>query len=241
MRHDVSLQPGGRGGAARGSEPPSETSMADFIRANTRLRAVPLVPEIALHVADEAVPLWQRTEEELRTLGLPPPFWAFAWAGGQALARYLLDHPANVAGRRVLDLGAGSGLVAIAAARAGARSVLACDIDRFAAVAIGLNACVNNVCVAISGADLLDRPAPLEERCDVIVVGDLWYEADTAVRVLAFLERHVATGVDVLIGDPGRAYLPKGRLVKCCDYDVPVNRDIEDGDVKRTGVWRLQP
>lgn len=221
--------------------PDPETAIADFVRANTRLRAVPLVPEIALHAADEALPLWHKTEEQLRNISLPPPFWAFAWAGGQALARHLIDHPARVAGRRVLDLGAGSGLVAIAAARAGAVPVIACDIDRFAAAAIALNADANDVCVEVSCEDLLDRPAPRDARYDLILVGDLWYEADTAARVLAFLDRHMQAGTDVLIGDPGRAYLPTGRLVKCGEYAVPVNRDIEDGDIKHAAVWRLRP
>ena len=228
------------GGPAGAGGPDAERSIVDFICANTQLRPVPLVPEIMLHVAEEALPLWHRTEEELRSMALPPPYWAFAWAGGQALSRYLIDHPESVAGRRVLDLGAGSGLVAIAAARAGAAPVLACDIDRFAAAAVALNAKANEVYVEVLREDLLDRPASAQSRYDVILVGDLCYEADTAARVFTFLEGQMRMGTDVLIGDPGRAYLPAGRLVKCREYAVPVNRDIEDGDIKRASVWRPQ-
>jgi predicted nicotinamide N-methyase len=187
------------------------------------------------------LPLWDRTEEELGAMGLPPPFWAFAWAGGQALARHVLDHPTTVAGRRVLDLGAGSGLVAIAAARAGAAAVTACDIDRFAAIAIALNAEANRVHVEVLHQDLLEGPAPVEPCYDVILVGDLCYERDTAVRVLGFLDRHAAIGSEVLIGDPGRAYLPQERLSKRGVYSVPVTRELEDQDIKQTAVWALRP
>ena len=210
-----------------------------FIRANTRLRPVPLVPEISVYVADEAVPIWQKTEEELDAMGLPPPYWAFAWAGGQALARYVLDNRAAVAGLRVLDLAAGSGLVAIAAARAGAAPVVAADIDPFTDPAIALNAEANGVYIEIITDDLLDRPASTEPRYDVILVGDLFYERDTATRALAFLDRHAAGGVRVLVGDPGRTYLPKDRLTRLAEYSVPVTRELEDMDIKRTVVWAL--
>src|ERR1700687_5396117 len=139
-----------------------------FIRANTKLLAVPLVPEIRLHIAEESLPIWQKTEEELGAMNVPPPYWAFAWAGGQALARYLLDNPATVAGARVLDLGSGSGLVAIAAAKAGAARVLAADIDKFAVRAIGLNAAANAVTLEITADDLLDAPAG---AFDVVLIG----------------------------------------------------------------------
>jgi len=201
-------------------------AISEFIIANTRMHRVPLVPEIALHVADEAVPLWYKTEQDLGTMGLPPPFWAFAWAGGQALARYLVDHPAKVAGRRVLDLGSGSGLVAIAAARAGAVPVVASDIDLFAEAAIALNAEANGLYVEMLRLDLLDHPAPRVIRYDLIAVGDLFYEHDIAARVLAFLDRHLAVGSEVLIGDPGRAYLPRHRLERLGEYAVPVRRGI---------------
>ena len=210
-----------------------------FIRANTRLKHVPHVPEIVLHVAEESVPIWQKTEEELHALGLPPPYWAFAWAGGQALARYVLDHAQEVAGKRVLDLAAGSGLVAIAAARAGAVPVVAADIDAFTEAAIALNACANEVYIEIITQDLLDRPAPVAPRYDVILVGDLFYERDTAARALGFLDRHAAVGARVLIGDPGRTYLPRERLTRLAEYAVPVTRELEDMEIKRTSVWAL--
>jgi len=212
-----------------------------FIRANTRLRPVPHVPEIVLHVAEESVPIWQKTEAELNALGLPPPYWAFAWAGGQALARYMLDHGAEVAGKRVLDLAAGSGLVAIAAARAGAVPVVAADIDAFTEAAITLNAVANDVYVEVITQDLLDRPAPAAARYDVVLVGDLFYERDTAARALAFLDRHAAVGTRVLIGDPGRTYLPRARLTRLAEYAVPVTRELEDTEIKRTSVWALDP
>jgi predicted nicotinamide N-methyase len=211
-----------------------------FILANTRLRSVPHVPEIRLHLADESVPLWSKTEEELGAVGLPPPYWAFAWAGGQALARHVLNHPAHVRGQRVLDLAAGSGLVAIAAAMAGAAPVIAADIDPFAAAAMALNAPVNDVHLEMISEDQLDAAAPRGPRYDVILVGDLFYERSTAERVLGFLERHAAHGTRVLIGDPGRTYLPTHRLEKRAEYSVPVTRELEDQDIKRTCVWELK-
>lgn len=212
-----------------------------FIRANTRLKPVPHVPEILLHVAEESVPIWQKTEEELATMGLPPPYWAFAWAGGQALARYVLDHPESVAGKRVLDLAAGSGLVGIAAALAGAAPVTAVDIDAFTEAAIALNAEANNVYVDVIVLDMLDHPASDAPRYDVILVGDLFYERDTAARALAFVDRQAALGTHVLIGDPGRTYLPKERLTRLAEYSVPVTRELEDLEIKRTTVWELAP
>lgn len=209
----------------------------DFVRRNTSLLAPPLVPEVTLHLAHEAVPIWQKTEEELGEIGLPPPFWAFAWAGGLALARYVLDHPHIVNGRCVLDLATGSGLVGIAAKKAGAKSVLAADIDRFACAAARLNARVNNVDIAITDEDLLqDRP---QQHFDVILVGDLFYEKDLAARVQAWLTEAKQEGADILIGDPGRSYLPKSSLLHVVDYNVPVTRDLEDAEIKRTAVWRL--
>ncbi len=211
-----------------------------FIRANTRLSPVPHVPEISLYVAEESVPIWQKTEEELDEMGLPPPYWAFAWAGGQALARYVLDNAHAVAGKRVLDLAAGSGLVAIAAAKAGAAPVTAVDIDAFSDAAIALNAEANAVYVDVTVHDMLDHPAPPEARYDVILVGDLFYERDTAARALAFLDRHAALGTRVLIGDPGRTYLPKDRLTRLAEYSVPVTRELEDLEIKHTTVWELE-
>ena len=212
-----------------------------FIRANTRLKPVPHVPEILLHVADESVPIWRKTEEELATVGLPPPYWAFAWAGGQALARYVMDEHAVVAGKRVLDLASGSGLVAIAAAKAGAAPVIGADIDAFTEAAISLNAGANGVYIEIITRDLLEDGAPAEPRYDVILVGDLFYERDTAARALAFLDRQASAGARVLIGDPGRTYLPRERLTRLAEYSVPVTRDLEDMEIKRTSVWELSP
>src|SRR5215510_12344444 len=207
--------------------------------ANTRLRAVPHVPELKLHLADESVPLWQKTEEELGEIGLPPPYWAFAWAGGQALARYVLDHAEAVRGKRVLDLAAGSGLVAIAAARAGAAPVVSVDIDAFAEAEIALNAEANGVYVDIIIADLLKQAPPVGSRYDVVLVGDLFYELKLAARALAYLTRHAALGARVLVGDPGRSYLPREKLTWQCEYSVPVTRELEDQEIKRTAVWSL--
>ncbi len=212
------------------SDPPT------FILANTTLLPVPLVPEIHLHLAHEAVPLWQKTEEELGEIGLPPPFWAFAWAGGQALARYVLDHPANARDKSVIDIASGSGLVAIAAMKAGAKCVLAADIDHFAASAIGLNAKANDVTLTITAIDLLTEPPPY---VDTILVGDLFYEKSTAERVFNWLTRAKANGTLILIGDPGRNYLPKEKLTKLAEFNVPVTRDLEDAEIKRTAVWAL--
>jgi predicted nicotinamide N-methyase len=207
-----------------------------FIRANTRLLSPPLVPEIVLHLAEESVPIWQKTEEELGEMNLPPPYWAFAWAGGQALARYVLDNPQLVAGKRVLDLGSGSGLSAIAAARAGAASVLANDIDGVSLVAMALNAAANGVVIATSDQDLLAAPPG---QFDAILVGDLFYERELAERVLRFIEAAGAVGVTVLIGDPQRNYFPKGRFTEAAHYQVAVTRELEDAEIKRSAVWRL--
>ncbi|MCA1953047.1 MAG: methyltransferase [Hyphomicrobiales bacterium] len=213
----------------------AEFGRAAFIRANTALRPVPHVPEIRLHVAHEAIALWQKTEEDLAEMGLPPPFWAFAWAGGQALARHLLDHPGIVAGRRVLDFASGSGLVAIAAAKAGARRVEAVDIDGYAAAAIALNAAANGVAIAPEQADLVDE----DRGWEVVLAGDVCYEQALAARVFAWLSALATRGAEVLIGDPGRAYLPKDRLDAIATYSVPVVGALEDSEIKRTSVWRI--
>ncbi len=209
---------------------------AAFIRANTRLLAVPHAPEIALQLADEATALWQKTEDELGEIGLPPPFWAFAWAGGQALARYILDHPGAVAGRRVLDFASGSGLVAIAAAKAGARRVEASEIDAFAAEAIAINAAANGVSVAARLGDIVDA----DEGWDVVLAGDVSYERDMARRVTDWLERLAGRGATVLVGDPGRSYLARERLAPVAEYRVPVTRALEDAEIKKTQVWRFR-
>ncbi|HEV7354169.1 MAG TPA: methyltransferase [Brevundimonas sp.] len=214
-------------------------SIADpraFILANTRLTPTPHAPEIVLWVADEVTPLWRLTEEELGEMGLPPPFWAFAWAGGQGLARWLLDHPEESAGRSVIDFAAGSGLVGIAAAKTGAREVLAADIDPFCGAAVALNAEANGVRLAFTAADLLEAPPPPVE---LIVAGDVFYEQPMADRVLAWLQQARAAGTRVLVGDPGRAYVPKSGLTLLAEYEVPTTRELEDLAVKRTRVWAL--
>ncbi|MCJ2038888.1 methyltransferase [Methylobacterium sp. WL30] len=210
---------------------------AAFIRANTRLLPVAHAPEIVLHVADEATELWQKTEDELAEIGLPPPFWAFAWAGGQALARYLLDNPEIAAGRRVLDFASGSGLVAIAAARSGAASVLASDLDAFAIAAIPLNAAANGVSgrIATSSADLIGTVPDV----DLVLAADIFYERDLAGAVGDWLGRLHAAGTTVLIGDPGRSYLPRARLEAIASYAVPVTRALEDAEIKQSHVWRF--
>ena len=208
----------------------------DFIKANAALTAPPLVPEIKLHLATEVVPLWRATEEELAEIGVPPPYWAFAWAGGQALARYILDNPTTVAAAHVLDLGSGSGLTAIAAMRAGAAHVLAADIDALALAAIALNAAANAVAVEATREDLL---AGAPGRFDIVLVGDLFYERTLAERVLAFIEAASANGSEILVGDPRRSYFPKDRFRQVAEYAVPVTRELEDAEIKRTAVWRL--
>ena len=212
------------------------TGRRAFILDNTRPQAPPHTPELTLYLADEITPIWKLTEEALAEIGLPPPFWAFAWAGGQALARYILDHPESVAGKRVIDFASGSGLVAIAAMKAGAASVLAADIDVFCEAAIGLNAELNAVAVAFTEVNLLDAPPPAVE---VLLAGDICYERPMAEAVMAWLAQGRAAGASVLIGDPGRTYFPKDGLVKLAEYQVPTTRELEDMTVKRTSVWTL--
>jgi predicted nicotinamide N-methyase len=207
-----------------------------FVRANTAIVSPPLVPELRLHLATEVTPLWEATEESLARSGLPPPYWAFAWAGGQALARYLLDRPATVAGRRVLDFGAGSGLVAIAAARAGADATAA-EIDPFATAAIRLNARLNGVVVEVEESDVIGTPG----RWDVVLAGDMCYERPLAERLTAWLRRLAGEGVAVLLGDPGRTYFPAGGVERLQSYTVPTSRELEDRDSREGAVWRLLP
>jgi predicted nicotinamide N-methyase len=207
-----------------------------FVQRNTSLLPVPHVPEIRLHVAHEAIDLWQKTEGELEAIGLPPPFWAFAWAGGQALARFVLDHPEFVRGARVLDFASGSGLVAIAAAMAGAAHVDAMDIDEFAIAAMKINSAANNVAITPCLADIIG------EDCgwDVILAGDVCYEQGMASRVIGWLADLQARGAGVFIGDPGRSYLPKARLEALATYEVPVVGALEDNTIKKTSVWKLR-
>jgi predicted nicotinamide N-methyase len=207
-----------------------------FIRANTALVTPPHVPEIRLHLASEAHELWLKTEEELAEIGLPPPFWAFAWAGGQGLARYVLDHQETVRGRRVFDFATGSGLVAIAAGLAGAAEVTAADIDPWAATAVRLNAEANHVAIDFDGADRIGSPLTQ----DLLLAGDVFYDRSFADALVPWFERLVMEGKEILVGDPGRAYLPKDRLEFCATYQVPVTRTLEDGEIKKTTVWRFK-
>jgi predicted nicotinamide N-methyase len=207
-----------------------------FIVGHTRILATPLAPEISLHVADEATELWQKTEDKLGAIGLPPPFWAFAWAGGQGLARFILDHRALVAGKRVLDFASGSGLVAIAAAMAGAAHVEASEIDAFALAAIVLNAAENGVSLAVRAGDLVGS----DEGWDVVLAGDVSYQRDMAEAATAWLAGLVRRGALVLIGDPWRSYLARDALELIAEYSVPVTRALEDADIKRTGVFRFR-
>lgn len=206
-----------------------------FVLAQTRLAPVPLVPEIRLHQADEATDLWKLTEAELGDSGLPPPFWAFAWAGGRGLARHVLDHPELARGRRIVDFASGSGLVAIAAALAGAADVVAVDIDPFAVAAIRLNAAASGVSVAPRLADIIgERP-----DADLLLAGDIFYDRRFAARVLPWLRELAGGGMTVLVGDPGRAYRPTAGVLRLGDYDVPVEAALEDAAVKRVEILEI--
>lgn len=218
------------------AKPVDEIARRDFIFANTALLPVPHVPEIVLHVAHEAMDLWQKTEDELAEIGLPPPFWAFAWAGGQAIARYVLDHPETVSGKRVLDFATGSGLAGIAAMKAGSASVLAVDIDAFAISACAINAAANGVMLEKAQRDVIGETGNWE----IILAADVCYEQGMAARVIAWLELEQVRGVQVLIGDPGRSYLPRARLEELATYMVPVVGALEDNEIKKTSVWRLE-
>lgn len=221
----------------------STASRRDFIRANTTVSAPPHVPEIRLHLADEAHDLWHKTEEELQAMGLPPPFWAFAWAGGQGLARYILDNPGAVRGKSVLDFAAGSGLVAIAAIKADAANLLAMDIDPFCEAAISLNSKLNGVEVPFSAHDLLVMPpeqgAAELAKFDCVLAGDVFYDRQMAESLWPLLQAAARAGTKILMGDPGRSYLPTEGLQQLADYQVPVTRALEDNEVKRTRVWQV--
>lgn len=212
-----------------------KTDPESFIRANTALATPPHVPEIRLHLADEAHELWLKTEDELDALGLPPPFWAFAWAGGQGLARHIIDNPDLVAGRTVLDFATGSGLVAIAAKLSGAGSVTAADIDPWSATATRLNADQNNVAIDICPSNVVGT----DEGWDVVLAGDVFYDRAMADLIKPWLTALARRGAVVLVGDPGRAYCPRDEMELLATYMVPVTRALEDCEIKRTSVWRV--
>lgn len=223
-----------------------------FIKANMRIAPVPELPEIRLYAAHPASGLWRLTHQdgqaaepeeegtEADEFGPEPqpPYWAYAWAGGAVLARYILDRPETVAGLRVLDLGAGSGLVGIVAAKAGASQVIASEIDRNGVAALALNAAANGVAVTVVGEDITAGP-PLP--VDVVVAGDLFYRQDLADRVIHFLDRCLAADINVLIGDPGRAYLPRSRLRLLAEYQVPDVGEAKDAATKLSGVFSFEP
>jgi predicted nicotinamide N-methyase len=210
-----------------------------FIVAQTAITTAPLVPEVRLHLATAVTPLWQATEATLARDNLPPPYWAFAWPGGQALARYVLDHPETVRGRRVLDFAAGCGIGALAAARAGAASVTAAEIDRVAAAAMALNAALNRTLITLVGNDLTGSVDEAAARWDVVLAGDVFYEKPMADRVEPWLRGLVRRGVRVLVADPGRAYVPKAGLAEIGRYTVPTSRDLEDRESRETVVYAL--
>jgi predicted nicotinamide N-methyase len=208
-----------------------------FILAQTVIAAPPLVPEIKLHLATEITPIWEATEATLTQMNLPPPYWAFAWAGGQALTRFLIDHPDWVRGKRVLDFAAGSGLSAIGAAKAGAALTQAAEIDDFAIAAIALNARINDVVIDLVREDLIG----VAPRWDVVLAGDVCYERPMAEKVIAWFRVLASRGVAILMGDPGRAYLPQSGLLELARYQVPTSLELEDRTQRETIVWRLMP
>lgn len=212
-----------------------KTDPERFICDNTSPMSPPHVPEIRLHLADEAHDLWLKTEEELEAIGLPPPFWAFAWAGGQGLARYILDHAETVSGKRVVDFASGSGLVAIAAMMAGAKNVTAVDIDPWTRTAIELNSRLNDIDLDVSSDDIIGTTI----EADILLAGDVFYDKSFADRLLPWFEALTAAGIAVIVGDPGRAYCPRTRMLPLATYKVPVTRALEDAEVKKTTVWRF--
>jgi predicted nicotinamide N-methyase len=220
---------------------PSAAEIETFVREHATIASTACIPELQFWLATEITPLWGATESWLRARGIPPPFWAFAWAGGQALARYVLDRPEVVRGRRVVDFASGSGLVAIAAARAGAAEVVATEIDPFAEVVIRMNAALNGVQVTVTRDDLLEACGALRAH-DVLFAGDVCYERPMAERVAAFARERARAGVEVFLGDPGRAYLlPPEHLEEVARYDVPVSSDVEGDEVRHATVWRVRP
>ncbi|QNA85188.1 methyltransferase [Sphingomonas sp. So64.6b] len=215
---------------------PNDANVAAFIQANLPLVPVPSIPELRLHKAGPSSGLWRLAEADEQ--GFESPYWAHYWGGGLALARHVLDRPETVAGRSVLDLGTGSGIVAIAAAKAGACAVIAADVDRYAVVAARLNAEANSVAVTVVAGDLTTGPPP---PVDLVLVGDLFYDAALARRVTAFLDRCLDAGIAILIGDPWRDHLPRARLHRIADYDVAETGDGGAGRTKPAAVFSLLP
>ena len=209
----------------------------DFVTAHTTVAHAPLMPEIALHLASEITPIWQATEEWLKERNIEPPFWAFAWPGGQATARLLLDEPARVAGKRVLDFAAGCGIAAIAAAQSGATIVEAAEIDALALAAVRLNAALNGVRVETPEGDIVGAPC----RWDVILAGDVCYEAPMTAHILPWLRGLAAAGAEVLLADPGRAYLPREGLEPISRHAVPTTLELEDRTLREVTLFRLLP
>lgn len=211
----------------------------DFIRANTVLEAPSMVPELRLHLATDMTPIWRASEADLERMGVPPPYWAFCWPGGQAIARHILDHPELVRGRRVLDFAAGSGMAAFAAIKAGAASAIGNDIDAYAVAAMRLNAEANGLAIEIDGRDLLMQQA--QRDFDVILAGDVCYERPLAEAVFAWLQAHAKLGALVLLGDPGRSYRPTQGIEEIARYDIPTSLQLENHGMKETIVWRVLP
>lgn len=214
----------------------SEAARRAFIEGQTARTRPPIVPELTLHLASEITPIWEATEAELAETNLPPPFWAFCWAGGQAIARHLLDHSELARGKTVLDFAAGCGIAGLAAARAGAKRVIANDVDDMALTAVTLNAMDNDLSLETLRDDLVGGPPG---DWDLILAGDICYEQPLAGRVEAWLKAMAAAGITVLLGDPGRAYQPKDGLVELAVYDVPTSLELEDREMRQTRVWRV--
>ncbi len=213
-----------------------ETAVMAFIRENTKIIAPPLVPEITLYLAEESLPIWQKTEEQLQQQNIPPPFWAFAWAGGQALARYLFDHRSVIAGKRVLDIGTGSGITAIAAKLCGAASVTAADVDPFSVIATKLNAELNGCAISVTGKNVLTQEPNAH---DVYIIADLFYERALADQALTFAKAAKQNGALVFVGDPKRSYFPVADFSCLETYEVAVTRELEDALIKKTSVWQI--
>ncbi|WP_421792509.1 class I SAM-dependent methyltransferase [Hyphobacterium sp.] len=211
-------------------------SESDFIRRVTARMTPPLVPELQLHLAEESIALWEKTEEALEAVGLPPPFWAFAWAGGQALARYVLDHPDTVRNKSVLDFAAGGGIAGIGAAKAAAARIEASEIDDFAVAAIQLNAALNGVDLIAANEDVVG----VDKGWDVVLAADVFYEDALSKRIETWLQRLHDRGATVLIGDPGRHFLPQHKLECLAEYEVPVTRDLEDREIRNARVWKFK-